>query len=127
MTIIEVIDRIRKIKNGYEISDEDIIRYINEVEMELINNVISNRERDNEIVAKFGNYKIDTDRTFELLVSAPYDRIYESYVEAQIDIDYEEPERYAVDMSVYNQLRQEFSAWWRKTHCQKKKYNFHIF
>ena len=126
MTLEKVIGRVRSLKSGYDVSDEDIIRYINEVEMEIIGNVISNREGDNEIVGTYGNYQLDTDRGFELLVPAPYDRIYEAYCAAQIDRDYEEAERYPVDMSVYNQLRQDFGAWWFRTHSQKKRYNFHI-
>lgn len=126
MTLEKVIGRVRNLKSGYDVSDEDIIRYINEVEMEIIGNVISNREGDNEIVGTYGNYQLDTDRGFELLVPAPYDRIYEAYCAAQIDRDYEEAERYPVDMSVYNQLRQDFGAWWFRTHPQKKRYNFHI-
>ena len=126
MTLEKVIARVRNLKSGYDVSDENIIRYINEVEMEIISNVISNREGDNEIVGTYGNYQLDTDRGFELLVPAPYDRIYEAYCAAQIDRDYEEAERYSVDMSVYNQLRQDFGVWWFKTHAQKKRYNFHI-
>lgn len=126
MTLDKVIERVRNLKSGYDVSDEDIIRYINEVEMEIISNVISNREGDNEIVGTYGNYQLDTDRGFELLVPAPYDRIYEAYCAAQIDRNYEEAERYSVDMSVYNQLRQDFGAWWFRTHAQKKRYNFHI-
>lgn len=126
MTLEKVIGRVRSLKSGYDVSDEDIIRYINEAEMEIIGNIISNREGDNEIVGTYGNYQLDTDRGFELLVPAPYDRIYEAYCAAQIDRDYEEAERYPVDMSVYNQLRQDFGAWWFRTHPQKKRYNFHI-
>lgn len=126
MTLDKAIERVRNLKSGYDVSDEDIIRYINEAEMEIISNVISNREDDNKIVGTYGNYQLDTDRGFELLVPAPYDRIYEAYCAAQIDRDYEEAERYSVDMSVYNQLRQDFGVWWFRTHPQKKRYNFHI-
>ena len=126
MTLDKVIERVRKLKSGYDVSDEDIISYINEAEMEIISNVISNREGDNEIVGTYGNYQLDTDRGFELLVPAPYDRMYEVYCAVQIDRDYEEAERYSVDMSVYNQLRQDFGAFWFRTHPQKKRYNFHI-
>lgn len=126
MTLDKAIERVRNLKSGYDVSDEDIIRYINEAEMEIISNVISNREDDNKIVGTYGNYQLDTDRGFELLVPAPYDRIYEAYCAAQIDRAYEEAERYSVDMSVYNQLRQDFGAWWFRTHPQKKRYNFHI-
>lgn len=126
MTLDKAIERVRNLKSGYDVSDEDIIRYINEAEMEIISNVISNREDDNKIVGTYGNYQLDTDRDFELLAPAPYDRIYEAYCAAQIDRAYEEAERYSVDMSVYNQLRQDFGVWWFKTHAQKKRYNFHI-
>ena len=55
MTLDKVIERVRKFKSGYDVSDEDIISYINEAEMEIISNVISNREGDNEIVGTYGN------------------------------------------------------------------------
>lgn len=67
MTLDKVIERVRNLKSGYDVSDEDIISYINEVEMEIISNVISNREGDNYIVGTYGNYLIDTDRDFDCL------------------------------------------------------------
>ena len=80
MTLGKVIERVRNLKSGYDVSDEDIIRYINEAEMEIISNVISNREGDNEIVGTYGNYQLDTDRGFELLVPAPYETVYTRFI-----------------------------------------------
>ena len=37
MTLDKVIERVRNLKSGYDVSDEDIISYINEAEMEIIN------------------------------------------------------------------------------------------
>lgn len=126
MTIQNVIDNVKHIKNCYEISEGKIIADINRVEMNIIYSVINGREGDNDIVGTYGNYDIDTDRNTNLLVQPPYDSIYETYCCAQIDLIYEESERYTNNMIVYNQLLTEFSAFWCKNHRQKKRYNFHI-
>lgn len=126
VTIQRVIDSVRNKKIGYDISDEKIIEYINNVEMNLIIGVIGGREGDLKLSEEFGGYDINTDRDKKLLAQTPYDAIYETYCCTQIDLVYEEGERYQNDMIIFNQLLAEFSLYWAKTHRQKRKYNYCI-
>ena len=126
MTISEVIENVRRIKSGYEVSDEQIIADINRVEMNIIYNIVSGREGDNQIATTYGNYTLETDRGKELIAPAPYDGIYQQYCCAQIDLQYEDSERYENSSALYNNTFVELRAFWFRTHPQKKRYSFHI-
>lgn len=126
MTISEVIENVRQLKNGYDVTEEQIIADINRVEMNIIYNIVSGRQGDNEIAAAFGNYSIETDRNTELIVPAPYDNIYQQYCCSQIDLNYEDSERYEISSMLYNNTFVEFRAYWYREHPQKKRCKFHI-
>ena len=126
MTISEVIENIRQAKNGYDVTDEQIIADINRVEMNIIYNIINGRQGDNEIATTYGNYNLETDRDRELLAPAPYDNIYQQYCISQIDMQYEDSERYENSSAMYNNTFMELRAFWYRMHPQKKRYNFHI-
>lgn len=126
MTISEVIENVRQLKNGYDVTDEQIIADINRVEMNIIYNIINGRQGDNELATTYGNYNLETDRDRELLAPAPYDNIYQQYCISQIDMQYEDSERYENSSAMYNNTFMELRAFWYRTHPQKKRYNFHI-
>ena len=126
MNISKVIDNVKQIKSGYDISEEQIIADINRVEMNIILNIVSGRAGDTEIMNSYGNYDIATDRSKELLVSAPYDTIYQEFCCSQIDLQYEDSERYQNDSIVYNNTLAQFRNYWYRTHCQNKRYKFHV-
>lgn len=126
MNISQVIDNVRNLKRGCDVSDEQIICDINRVEMNIIHNVVNGRVGDKEIIDNYGNYDIDTSRNTELIAPAPYDTIYQEYCCSQIDLQYEDSERYQNDSIVYNNTFAEFRAYWYRTHKQKKRYTFHI-
>ena len=126
MTISEVIENVRQLKNGYDVTDEQIISDINRVEMNIIYNIISGRQGDNELATTYGNYNLETDRGRELLAPAPYDNIYQQYCISQIDMQYEDSERYENSSALYNNTFMELRAYWYRMHPQKKRYNFHI-
>lgn len=126
MTISEVIENVRQLKNGYDVTDEQIISDINRVEMNIIYNIISGRQGDNELATTYGNYNLETDRDRELLAPAPYDNIYQQYCISQIDMQYEDSERYENSSALYNNTFMELRAYWYRMHPQKKRYNFHI-
>ncbi len=125
MNISKVIENVRNIKTGYEVSDEQIISAINDVEMNIILNITNGRKDDKTISDEYGNYDINTDRSKELLAPAPYDNIYQYYVCSQIDLVYEDSERYAIDSVLYNNTFLELRAFWIKNHRQNKKYKYY--
>lgn len=126
MTIGKVIDRVRSLKKGYDISDEQIIYNINNVEMNIINTIISGREDDSRIEENYGGYNIESDRSKQLLLNPPFDTLYETFCCAQIELEYEDIDRYTNLMLTYNQLLQEFTAYWYRTHRQNKRHIFHM-
>ena len=126
MNISKVIDNVKQIKSGYDISDEQIIADINRVEMNIILNIVSGRAGDTEIISNYGNYDITTDRSKELLVQVPYDTIYQEFCCSQIDLQYEDSERYQNDSIVYNNTLAQFRNYWYRTHSQNKRYRFHV-
>lgn len=125
MTIEQVIDNVKRLKQDYAVSDEQIISDINKVEMYIILNVAANRDGGNEIAKAFGNYNLQTDRETKLLVPAPYDGIYEAFCASQIDLQYEDSERYVNDSIVYKDLLSDFTAYWYRTHRQSRNNKFY--
>lgn len=126
MTINEVIENVKRLKEGCDIDEKQLISDINRVEMYVLYNVVSGREGDNEIVTSFGNYNLHTDRDTELFVPAPFDRIYEEFCCGKVDLEYGDDERYANDSTAYNNTLTEFKLFWWKRHRQKKRYQFHL-
>lgn len=125
MTIDKVIENVRRKKVGYSIDEEFIIDNINRVEMELIFRFVEGREGDLEIKTEFGNYNVHTDREKTVLADAPFDLLYETFVCAQLDLEYEESERYQNDLIQYNKLLEDFGIYWCNTHRQKRHYTYH--
>lgn len=125
MTIDKVIENVRRKKAGYNIDDEFIIDNINRVEMELIIRFVDGREGDTDTKAEFGNYDVHTDRDKVLFVDAPFDLLYETFVCAQIDLEYEDSERYQNNLIQYNKLLEDFGVYWCGTHRQKSHYTYH--
>lgn len=125
MTIENVIDNVKRLKQDYQVSEEQIIDDINKVEMYLLLNVVVNREGGNELAKSYGNYSLDTNRATELLVKSPYSSIYEAFCCSQIDLQYEDSERYINDSIVYKDLLQDFTNYWYRTHRQVRRYRYH--
>lgn len=53
----------------------------------------------------------------ELLLPAPYDRVYVLYLCCQIDYYNNETALYGNDKTVYDEMMGEAMAWWRRQHC----------
>lgn len=125
MTIEQVIDNVKRLKRDYAVDEEQVIADINKVEMYLILNVAVNREGGNEIAKAYGNYDLQTERSKELLVPSPYDGIYEAFCCCQIDLQYEDSERYVNDSIVYKDLLSDFTAFWYRTHRQSRNNRYY--
>ena len=52
----------------------------------------------------------------ELLVPAPYDKLYISYLKSKIEEAYGETERYNNSAYIFNNELQDFKAYWNRTH-----------
>ena len=84
-------------------SEAKLISFVNEVEAEVA------EELHIEDVPTYADNHVDLDKT--LLVHAPYDRLYISYVKAMIDYTNEEYESYANNQAQHVQDYRDFVDW----------------
>ena len=125
MNIAGVIEEVKALKTGYDLTDEQIIRFINLCEGLIMHGIVSGREGDADILLRCNGYNLDSDRETELFAPAPYDGIYAQYCAAQIDLLYEDGERYINDGAVFKNTFSDLRRWWRQGHRQKRNYGFH--
>lgn len=65
-------------------------------------------------------------RRRELLLPAPYDRVYVLYLCSQIDYYNNETALYGNDKAVYDEAMSEAMAWWRRQHCPDNTGNVQV-
>lgn len=102
MTIRELLNKISKEKPN-SFTEADLISFVNEVEAEA-----AEQFNMSESPAYDDNH-VDLD--VQLLVPAPYDRLYISYVKAMIDLANEEMESYANNQAQHVQDFRDFTDW----------------
>lgn len=98
MTITGLIDKVKEEKPN-TFSDEKLLSFINEIEIEAAE----------QLAEDFDSYS-EVDTT-ELLVPAPYDRLYVSYVKAMIDYANEEYASYQLNAEQHTQDFRDFVNW----------------
>ena len=126
MTVDKVIEAIKAAKSGYEVSDEQLVRYIETTENMILSDIIRDREGDTEIKESFGGgIDLDNYRQHELCAPKPFEDIYMQYAVSQLDLLAEEGERYLNDMAVFRDTFTDFKRFWWQTHRQKSNYNYH--
>ena len=102
MTLRDLLNKISEEKPN-SFSEAKLISFVNEVEAE----VAEELHIDN--VPVYTDNHVDLDET--LLVHAPYDRLYISYVKAMIDYTNEEYESYANNQAQHVQDYRDFVDW----------------
>ena len=101
MTVYELIKKVQEEKPN-TFSDEKVLSFINEIESE----VSEQLGRTSPPV-----YTADSMRSSELLIGNPYDRLYVSYVKAQIDFANEEYASYENNAAQHVQDFRDFVDW----------------
>lgn len=118
MTIAEALSGIDNLKrNG--VPEEVKISWLSELDGRVYNSIISTHEGNT--IAECPHYDENTIRTTELIIPAPYERIYLLYLESQIDYTSGEVNRYANAYAMFNSLLSEFAREYNKTHMPKPK------
>lgn len=103
MTLRDLLNKISKEKPN-SFTEAELISFVNEVEAE----VAEELHKDTVPVYK---YTHDEDLNKVLLVPAPYDRLYISYVKAMIDYTNEEYDSYANNQAQHVQDYRDFVDW----------------
>lgn len=125
MNIAKVMERVRALKSGYDVSDEMIISYIDAAEQMILTDIVRGREGDQSVFVEYGGYDVNTDREKELFAGAPFDVVYEQFAATKIDLLSEESERYMNDMAAFRDTFLDLKRFWWQTHRQVRNYRYH--
>lgn len=97
MTIQKLIDKVQEEKPN-TFTDEKLISFINEVEYDVAE----------QLVEDFADEYTTDDMNKELMAKTPYDRLYVSYLKAQIDFANEEYASYQNNVAQHTQDFRDF-------------------
>lgn len=115
MKLIELINEVDTNRPN-RFSYEQKVRWLSELDTNIFKNIISKRE--NAEITDFSGYDEKTGKQTELIVKAPYERIYKFYLEAQMEYENQEIARFNNAMAMYNQMYTEFV----NDYCRNHKY-----
>ena len=116
MKIKQAIDRADKqTPNGYTL--EQKIAWLNTLDHMIYNEIILAHEGYADVT--FNGYD-ETDIETELLAPEPYCQLYVYWLNAKIDEQNDEANRYANDSAQYNALYTEYARWYTRTHMPRK-------
>ena len=122
MTIIEAIHAIDSVKpNSY--SQPDKVRWLSTLDGLVKVEIIDTHEGAENVT--FTGYNDSTPLDTELLIKAPHDKIYVSWLQSQIDYANEETAKYNNSSAVYNHAYSEYENYYNRTHMpvsKKRKY-----
>ena len=118
MTISEALTKIDSLKpNGY--SQTDKIGWLSLADGTIKNNIIDTHEGGEDIT--FNGYDDDTPLDTELIVKAPYDELYLSWLASKIDFYNGEYARYNNNITRYNDAITAYKNYYNRTHMPKGK------
>ena len=115
-TIIDRVDTLRP--NQY--SREQKVAWLTELDSLVWEQVFLTHELP--AGAAYAPYEPDADGETELLVPAPYDGLYEHYLNAQMDMANQELGKYNNDAGLFDEAYKRFSGWWHQNHMPVRKY-----
>ena len=120
MKISEAINRIDSLKhNTY--TEIEKVAWLSELDSMVEKEIIDTHDGD----VTFNGYDDLTDTQTELLITAPYDKAYLLWLEAQIDYYNGEYDKYNNAMEMFQTAYEGFKNYYNRTHMPKgKKYKF---
>ena len=118
MTISEAIAKIDSLKpNGY--SQTDKIGWLSLADGMIKNNIIDTHEGGEGVT--FNGYDDNTPPDTELIVNAPYDELYVSWLASKIDYYNGEYARYNNNIVRFNDTLSAYTNYYNRTHMPKGK------
>ena len=113
-TINEVLERVERIKPVASIDDQDKARWLIELDGRIWNEVIMKSTHDTPPEEPPREWPEDGDK--QLLVSYPYDRLYDLYLIAMLEFAIREFGNYNNSMAAFNDALDKFACHHRNTH-----------
>jgi hypothetical protein len=122
MTIMDALYRIDELKpNSY--SQPEKIKWLSSLDGVIKSEIIDSHEGGEDVV--FDGYDEFAELTTVLLVPAPYDDIYLRWLDAQIDYNNGEYDKYNNSITAYNDAYNLYQRHYNRTHMPKgKKFKF---
>ena len=116
MTIIEAINGIDTLKpNTY--TQEQKIAWLSALDGRMKADVIDTHEGGEKVV--FEGYNEATDPDTPLIITAPYDEVYITYLEMKIDFANAEYDKYNNSAYLFNSQLDEYKKYYNRTHMPK--------
>lgn len=117
MTILEVINSVISLKpNAYP--PEQMVTWLNQVERKIKQEIIDTHCGGPN--APELPYTIEDNSDTVLYAPAPYDMLYQRWLEAQIDYANAEYSKYNNSISMFNTEYQTFADWYNRTYRPKR-------
>lgn len=124
MTIQQAISRLDTIMpNGY--SNAEKIRWLSELDGQITKEIINSSKDGKDVV--FTPYNEQTDENTQLLVAAPYDKIYVTWLERKIAYANGEYNKYNNSTAEFNSAIMTYANMYNKEHISKNRANFKFF
>lgn len=120
ITAKDVIDAVEKVRpNAY--SDEEKLKWINEVEGKIHDEIIKNSEigKDNEFVT------VSSPDTL-LTADSRFSQMYVYYLLAKIDFFDNEPTKYNNDLAMFDSTYESFACWHIRTYVPQPCKGFYV-
>lgn len=113
MTINEAINITDALKhNAY--TEVEKIQWLSKLDWMVKTHILDTHEGAAEV--EFSGYDADTDGDTELLVPAPFDAMYQRWLEAQIDLASGEYNKYNVAILLFNTEYESFESHYHRNH-----------
>lgn len=121
MKIIEAINKVDHLKFN-TFSQDDKVDWLSRLDHMVKTQIIDTHEGRENVA--FTGYDEGTDLHTELLIPAPFDVAYLRWMEAQIDYNNGEIDRYNISISMFNTEYEAFENWYRRNHMPVSKGRF---
>lgn len=122
-TINEVIERVERIKPVVNIDDQDKARWIIELDGRIWREIVLKSEH--EVMPEEPPKEWPEDGDKQLLVSSPYDSLYDLYLMAQMEFALREYGNYNNTMAAFNSLLDIYANHYRNNHMPVSHGDFH--
>lgn len=113
MTIIEAIHKIDALKFN-DFSQDQKTDWLSTLDQMVKTQIIDTHEGAQDVA--FTGYDSDTDPQTELLIGAPFEAVYQRWLEAQIDYHNGEIDKYNISITMFNTEFEAFENWYNRTH-----------
>lgn len=122
-TIAEIISYFdNQVPNQY--SQEEKIKWLNEIEEQIYRDIICTHEGADEF--EFNGFSADTDINTELIVDSAYSELYRYWLEKSVCYANREIGGFNNAMSMFNTYYENFFAYYNRTHRPLRSGNFKV-